>query len=114
MFTKGNLTIDTDFDIRIIKEDDMDVDLFIDLGYRSLDLNIGKNDLDISRIQFTKVRGLVIRFSKSGNVMTCHMLRDIDLHSAFANFEIDYKYSVINIVDLDDKVEVFKQNKSSL
>ncbi|SHJ92915.1 hypothetical protein [Tepidibacter formicigenes] len=108
MFKKGNLILKSDFDIRVIKEDDMDMDLFIDLNYRNLDIDMGKNDLNISRIQFPKVRGLVIRFSKNGYIMTCHILRDIDLHSAFANFEIDYKDSSINIINLNEKVEFFK------
>lgn len=108
MFEKGNFKLKSDFDIRIVREDNKDIDLFVDLKYRTLDLNIGENNLDISRIQFPKVRGIIIRFNENEYVMTCHILRDIDLHSSFANFEINYKNSVMGIVDLKEKVVLQK------
>ncbi len=108
MFEKGNLKIKSDFNIRIIREENEDTDLFIDLEYRTLDIEIGKNTLDISRIQFPKVRGMIIRFNESGEKITCHLLRDIDLYSAFANFEMNYKNNIIKIEDLKEKV-IFKK-----
>lgn len=105
MYINGNLKLDSDFEIRVIREDEFDIDLFIDINYRSVDLNIGNNDLNISRIQFQMVRAVLLRFSKNGTIMTCHMLRNIDLYSAFSNFEIEYKDRVVSIKKVEEKVE---------
>ncbi len=105
MYINGNLKLESDYEIRIIREDEFDVDLFIDINYRSVDIDIGNNDLNISRIQFQMVRAILVRFSKNGTRMTCHMLRDIDLYSAFSNFEIEYKDKVVRIKKIEEKVE---------
>ena len=36
--------------------------------------------------------------------MTIHLMRDIDLFSAFANFEFDYKNYIFNIKNNQEKV----------
>ncbi|WFD09853.1 hypothetical protein [Tepidibacter hydrothermalis] len=104
MYINGNFKMESDYEVRVIREDEFDVDLFIDINYRSVDLDIGNNDLNISRIQFQMVKAILLRFSKNGTRMTCHMLRDIDLYSAFSNFEIEYKDRVINIEKVEEKV----------
>ncbi len=103
-----NLNLDTDFEYRIIREDENDLDLFIDINYRSLDLEIDSNCILNSRIQFPFVRSLILRLSKSNNLMTVHFMRDIDLFSAFANFEMDYTDCVINIKNKFEKVYMSK------
>ena len=45
-----NLNLDTDFEYRVIREDENDVDLFIDINYRSLDLEINDSYFLNSRI----------------------------------------------------------------
>ena len=45
MINIGNLNLDTDFDYRIIREEDNDIDLFIDINYRSVDIDTNNNDL---------------------------------------------------------------------
>lgn len=104
MIKIGNLNLDTDFDYRIIREEDNDLDLFIDLNYRSLDIDSTNGNLFSSRIQFPFVRSIILRLNKEGHTMTVHLMRDIDLFSAFANFEVDYTDSVINIKNDLEKV----------
>lgn len=111
MIKIGNLNLDTDFEYRIIREEENDIDLFIDINYRSLDINSQGSNLFLSRIQFPFVRSLILRINKENNLMTVHLMRDIDLFSAFANFEVDYKDSIISIKNDLEKVVI---NKSSI
>lgn len=110
MIKIGNLNLDTEFDYRIIREEDNDIDLFIDINYRSLDIDCGDSGIFFaSRLQFPFVRSIILRFNKLNNLMTVHLMRDIDLFSAFANFEIDYSNSSISIKNDKEKVIFTKQ-----
>lgn len=110
MIKIGNLNLDTEFDYRIIREEDNDIDLFIDINYRSLDIDYGDSSIFFaSRLQFPFVRSIILRFNKLNNLMTVHLMRDIDLFSAFANFEIDYSNSSISIKNDKEKVIFTKQ-----
>ena len=108
MIKIGKLSLDTDFEYRIIREDDKDVDLFIDLNYRSLDIDCGYTTFFDSRIQFNFVRSLILRFNKDMTKMTIHLMKDIDLFSAFANFEVDYNGAIISIKNHQEKVILSK------
>ncbi len=108
MLNIGNLNLDIDFDYRIIREENNDVDLFIDINYRSLDIDTDNNGFFNSRVQFPFVRSLILRINKESNIMTVHLMRDIDLFSAFANFEVNYDNCVINIKNEFEKVRMFK------
>lgn len=108
MLNIGNLNLDIDFDYRIIREENNDIDLFIDINYRSLDIDTDNNGFFSSRVQFPFVRSLILRINKESNIMTVHLMRDIDLFSAFANFEINYDNCVINIKNEFEKVRMFK------
>ena len=110
MINIGNLSLDTDFDYRIIREEENDLDLFIDLNYRSLDIDSGNTDLFSSRIQFPFVRSIILRLNRESHIMTVHLMRDIDLFSAFANFELDYKDSIIKIKNDFEKVIFYKSS----
>ncbi len=111
MLNIGELNLDTDFQFRVIREEDEDIDLFIDINYRSLDIEFNDNSFFNSRIQFPYVRSLILRINKSSDVMTVHLMRDIDLFSAFANFEVNYKNSTICIKNDFEKVKMFKIQK---
>ncbi|WP_373599537.1 hypothetical protein [Paraclostridium bifermentans] len=113
MLKIGNLNLDTDFDYRIIREDENDIDLFIDINYRSVDVNCDKDNLFASRLQFPFVRSMILRLNKLNNILTVHFMRDIDLFSAFANFEIDCTDSCINIKNQNEKV-IFGKDKLSI
>ncbi|WP_296645506.1 hypothetical protein [Romboutsia sp. 13368] len=108
MLNIGNLNLDIDFDYRIIREENNDIDLFIDINYRSLDIDTDSNGFFNSRVQFPYVRSLILRINKESNIMTVHLMRDIDLFSAFANFEVNYDNCVINIKNEFEKVRMFK------
>ena len=108
MINIGKLCLNTDFDYRIIREEDNDIDLFIDINYRSLDIDTCEYSFFNSRVQFPYVRSLILRINKESNVMTVHLMRDIDLFSAFANFEINYDNCIINIKNDFEKVRMFK------
>lgn len=108
MINIGKLCLNTDFDYRIIREEDNDIDLFIDINYRSLDIDTCEDSFFNSRVQFPYVRSLILRINKESNVMTVHLMRDIDLFSAFANFEINYDNCIINIKNDLEKVRMFK------
>ncbi|MGL5348647.1 MAG: hypothetical protein ACRDA3_14960 [Peptostreptococcaceae bacterium] len=110
MINIGNLSLDTDFDYRIIREEENDLDLFIDLNYRSLDIDGGNTDLFSSRIQFPFVRSIILRLNKESHIMTVHLMRDIDLFSAFANFELNYKDSIVKIKNDFEKVIFYKSS----
>ena len=108
MLNIGKLNLDIDFDYRIIREENNDIDLFIDINYRSLDIDTDNNGFFSSRVQFPFVRSLILRINKESNIMTVHLMRDIDLFSAFANFEVNYDNCVINIKNEFEKVRMFK------
>ncbi|MEG1311318.1 MAG: hypothetical protein RR942_10600 [Romboutsia sp.] len=103
-----NLNLDIDFEYRIIREEDNDLDLFIDINYRSLDIDNSNSNFFESRIQFPFVRSIILRLNKETHKMTVHLMRDIDLLSAFANFEVNYANCIINIKNNLEKVYIYK------
>ncbi len=91
---KYGFNLYSDFEIRIIYEDDNDLDLFIPLGNRTL--NIFFNNLPEylnNRFQLNDTENMIIRISKKTNntLSTFHFLRKIDIKSSTLNFIIDYK-----------------------
>ena len=101
-YRNDNLLILSDFEIRILREEGNDIDLFIPLNYRTL--NVYLEDLPDyldNRIQFTEIKNIIIRFSteEDNDYCTIHLLRNIDLHSAVANFIIDYRDHYITLKD---------------
>ncbi|WP_066505417.1 hypothetical protein [Abyssisolibacter fermentans] len=97
-FEISNFKMMSDFDIRILREENDDVDIIVAIGDRVVNLIF--NDIIEglgSRIQFVDIKNIIVRFNKSKNLNICtiHMLKKIDLFSAVANFEIDYsKYCI--------------------
>ena len=108
MIKIGKLNLDSDFDYRIIREEENDIDLYIDINYRCVDINIGKSDIFESRIQFPYVRSILLRINKESSLMTVHLMRDSDLFSAFANFEVNYLNSIFSIKNVQEKVIISK------
>ena len=88
-----NLNIESDFEIRVVHENSLDIDLLIPLNFRSLDFSFTKSQgLPLNKIQFPRVYGLMIRIAKAdaNNYGTIHILNSIDLLSSIANFQLDY------------------------
>ncbi|MEG0249546.1 MAG: hypothetical protein RR561_00680 [Peptostreptococcus sp.] len=104
-----NLKMESDFDYRIIKSDDYNMDIYIELDYRAVDIVDKNMEFCNSRIQFPRVKAMIIRITTLNNLMTIHLLRDIDLLSAFANFEVDYSGSVFKILKKDEYVILEKE-----
>lgn len=109
MYKKGMFIIDSDFDIRTIREEDCDIDLFLPIDNRTINLDLGNApEYLYSRLQFPMVRNIIIRFSLSekNNISTVHILRNIDIQSAIANFEIDYTKHYIEVKDREYFIEM--------
>lgn len=109
MIEIGKLKLDSDFDYRIIREENDDIDLYIDINYRCVDINVGESQIFNSRIQFPYVRSILLRINRQEHLMTVHLMRDIDLFSAFANFEVDYYNSIFEIKNYQEKVIINKK-----
>ena len=109
MIEIGKIKLNSDFDYRIIREENNDVDLYIDINYRCVDINVGECRVFNSRIQFPYVRSILLRINKESHLMTVHLMRDIDLFSAFANFEVDCSDSIFEIKNYQEKVIIDKK-----
>ena len=72
-----------------------DIDYFIETLSYPIFLKL-PNKL-ISQVQFPMSRAVLVRTSPTTSKVTIHIMRDIDLHSSFANFEIDLKDKELNI-----------------
>ncbi len=77
--------ISSDFEMREMPRGE-DLDLFIPTEGIPLNLEIEK--MGFSRIQFPNTKAVLIRLSPKSERITCHILKDIDLFSSFANFEV--------------------------
>lgn len=113
-YENGNFLVISDFEIRPLREEGPDVDLFIPLNLRTLNLHISELPEYINgRIQFPEVRNIIIRFTKiKGNdFCTIHLLDSVDLQSAIANFEMNYKDYYIEIVKEKYSVEMYLKSK---
>lgn len=96
MYINGNFILRSDFEIREIRKEDEngDVDLFIPIEYRTVNLFIPFIDNSkMSRIQLCEVKNIIIRFNvrEGNNRCSVHFLKDIDLFSHSLNFELDYE-----------------------
>ena len=108
MIQIGKINFDCDFEYRIIREEDDDLDIYVDVNYRCLDIELGENNFFNSRIQFPFVRSVLLRINKNLGTITVHLMRDIDLFSAFANFELDLSNQILCIKNQYEKVIISK------
>ncbi len=116
LYKKGNICIDSDFDIRVVREEGSDIDLFIPTDNRTINLYMeDKPNYLCSRLQFPMVRNIILRFSKdqNNNICTVHFLRNIDLQSAVVNFELEYIGRVIKLIDREFYIEM-KMTKAEI
>lgn len=114
-FANNTFNLYSDFEIRVVREDETDIDLLVPLDLRTLNLYIDgiPNFLD-SRFQFTEVRNVIIRLTKNGDDHYCtiHLLDSVDIHSAIMNFTMNYEDHSIYIVKGDYSVEMNLRRKS--
>ena len=105
-FANYNLNINSDFEIKIFREDENDIDLLISIDDRTLNLNMDSYHIR-SRIQFTGVQGILIRACKdNNNIATIHLLKDRGIHSTICNFEVDYSDLIIKIRNMEFYVDM--------
>ncbi|WP_053985523.1 hypothetical protein [Niameybacter massiliensis] len=79
---------ETNLEARPIKRGE-DTDYFIETF--SYPLNLEMDHALTSRIQFPMSRAVLIRTSPYSSKVTVHIMRDVDLRSSFANFELELK-----------------------
>ena len=79
MIQIGKINFDCDFEYRIIREEDDDLDIYV-----------------------------LLRINKNLDTITVHLMRDIDLFSAFANFELDLSNQILCIKNQYEKVIISK------
>lgn len=108
MIQIGKINLDCDFEYRIIREEEDDLDIYVDVNYRCLDIELEENNFFNSRIQFPFVRSILLRINKNLDTITIHLMRDIDLFSAFANFELNLTNQVLCIKNKYEKVILSK------
>ncbi len=100
IYEKNNLKINSDFEIRILREENDDIDILIPIDKRTINLYMNNLPQYVkSRFQFPAVKTIIIRSCKlkENNICTIHFLRNIDLHSSMVNFELDYNNKIIII-----------------
>ena len=96
--------IDTNLEYRKIERGG-DTDYFIEsLSYP---VNLMLPLPCMSRIQFPKSRAILIRTSPHTSTITVHVMRDIDLYSSFANFEIKLGQNKLVIKESKGQVDVW-------
>ena len=108
-YESGEFILNSDFEIRKLREEFNDIDLLVPLDQRVLNLRFESMPTFIAdRFQFSEVRNIIIRLTtdKDNNYCTIHLLNSVDLHSAIMNFTFDYKGRSINILRNDFSVEM--------
>lgn len=107
-FEDYGLSIISDFEIRILRENEDDMDLLIPINHRALNLVFCElPDYLKHRFQVNNIYGILIRIAKHlNNDATIHILRNIDLDSSFLNFEICYDNHLLNIKDCTSFIEL--------
>lgn len=102
IFSKSGLIIESDFEIRTLRDDGVDLDIIVDIGDRTTNFTFdGLPDFMGNRIQFPLIKNIIIRFSLEdhNNISSIHFLRNIDIHSSIVNFEVDYSSYFIKIIN---------------
>lgn len=96
--------IETNLEYRKLERDG-DIDYFIEsLSYP---VNLKLELAHISRIQFPKSRAILLRTSPGTTTVTLHIMRDIDLYSSFANFEIELGENKLVIKEVEGRIDVW-------
>lgn len=109
-YNKYNLNLLSDYEIRIVREDEKDIDIIIPLEDRTLNINFYDMPHYISnRFQYSSVKNILIRLSKLDTINTCtiHLLRTIDLGSSLVNFELDYNDNILEIRNKEYFIDMY-------
>lgn len=113
-YNNYGINIKSDFEIREIYEDKLDIDLFIALNNRPLNLYLDDLPSYIdNRIQLDNVANILLRLSKdnANTLSTIHFLQNIDIQSSIINFVIDYKGLNIELVEDEYNINLYIKGK---
>ncbi len=84
----------TNLEARVIDREG-DQDFFIETDFYPLNLMLEIPAM--SRIQFPMSRAILVRTTPTSKWVTIHVLRDVDLFSSFANFELHLEGKKLSI-----------------
>lgn len=106
-FEDYGLFIISDFEIRVLREDENDIDFLIPINNRPINLIFCElPDYLNNRFQLNSSYGVLIRMAKyQNNQATIHTLKNIDLNSSFLNFEISYTNHLLKLKDCTSFIE---------
>ena len=113
-YEKSGLIIQSDVEIRTIREENNDIDIILPLKNRTVNLYLDETPSYLkSRFQFLMIKNIIIRLSaiEKNNVSTIHFLRSIDLHSSVVNFEVDYSNHYFQVKNKEYLVEIYLKRK---
>ncbi|MTI48387.1 hypothetical protein [Sporosalibacterium faouarense] len=113
-FKNGQILLKSDLTIRTIRDDGVDIDIIIPTEDRPINLFFhGCPEYFKSRMQFSMVKNIMFRFTtlENNNIVTVHLLRNIDLYSSIVNFEIDYEKHSFEIIDKIYYVKLYIKEK---
>ncbi len=113
-YEKSGLIIESDMEMRTIREAGEDIDIIIPLNNRSVNLYLDDMPNYIkSRFQFSLIKNIIFRFCtiEESTLCTIHFLRNIDLHSSVVNFEVDYWNHYFEIKNKEYLVEIHTKKK---
>ncbi len=112
-FEDYGLSVISDFEIRVLRENENDMDLLIPIKHRPVNLILGElPDYLNNRFQFNSIYGILMRIAKyQNNYATVHILRNIDLNSSFLNFEICYENHLLKLIDCTSSIELIIENR---
>lgn len=97
----------TNLEARIIEREG-DQDFFIETDLYPLNLMVDIPEM--SRIQFPLSRAVLVRTTPSSRWVTIHILRDVDLFSSFANFEMNLEGKRL-IIQKEDGYIIMKKEE---
>lgn len=93
----------TNLEARIIQRGE-DTDYFIETF--SYPVNLELRYPLMSCIQFPKSRAILVRTTPYREDVTIHIMRDVDLYSSFANFELDLSKHALKIQKEEGYIKV--------
>lgn len=99
---------ETNLEARIIEREG-DQDYFVETFLYPLNFTI--DTPYVSRIQFPMPRAVIIRTSPKSTKVTIHILRDTDLFSSFANFEIELKDKKLFLIKEEGYINLYTKDK---
>lgn len=109
IFDKYDFYLDTDFPVRILRENDLEIDLIIDLDQRVLNLKGIESEIISERIQFSTVRHVVIRLAKNSDekIGTFLIMRSTDLSQPLASFTLNYSKHKTFLKEANYQLDLF-------